>query len=170
MPLPARPEVFGNYTLRGFEEILEPDAVSWLPVTLGWRIVFALLLARLGWAAFKWGKKWWHDRYRRSALNRLDEIFTTDSAARERLQSLAELLKATALQAYPREEIAALSGSAWVSWLNQQSQELVFDQETGDLLAVALYRSDNETCDFQLGQLKAATAQWIRQHPGSHND
>ncbi len=167
MSFPALPDVFGNYALRGFEEIVPPDPVSWLPVTLGWRIVLVILLARFSWSAFKYSRKWWHDRYRRSALRKLEHIFTSDSVSSARLRSVAELLKATALHAYPRDEVAALSGTAWIGWLNQHAKEPLFDNELRNLLTTTLYRSEGNIDAAQLDQLRTAAAHWISQHPGA---
>jgi LPXTG-motif cell wall-anchored protein len=99
----------------GLKELPLPEPISWLPATPAWLLVGALLLALFGWLAWRRQRSWQRAQYRREALARI-------AAMRGGSGALAELplvLRATALAAYPREEVASLRGAAWLEWLNE---------------------------------------------------
>jgi hypothetical protein len=106
--------------LRSLKDIVVPAPVSWMPQTWGWLIVALLLLfAILLWCALAY-RRWRKNAYRREALKHLEEIEVAvrDAGKRARaLNDLGELVKRTALAAWPREDVAATSGSAWAAFL-----------------------------------------------------
>ena len=163
MDLPPFPDVFGNYAIRGIEEIQAPGPVSWLPQTLGWQVLAGLLLLWLLNLGRRRWQYWRRNRYRKFALLQLKAITTSAQESNRQLAAIAALLKATALQAYPRKEIAALSGSAWLDWLDQRTARPCFSK-TDELLTQQLYRDHREIGDEELKQLTLAIATWIREH------
>jgi hypothetical protein len=164
MSLPPLPEVFGNYAIRGIVEILPPEQVSWLPTTIGWRLV-ALLLAVLAtrWSWRRW-QRWLRNRYRTVAVAELEAILAAPASSQQKLASISRLLKATALQAYPRTEVASLSGAEWIKWLNACGNGSVFPRESTRLLAEAVYLRSTTIADSGLKDLAAASRRWIKQH------
>jgi hypothetical protein len=164
MPLPPLPEVFGNYAIRGIVEILPPAQVSWLPTTIGWRLVAliaGLLLIRWSWR--RW-QHWRRNRYRAAAIAELNIILATSASQQEKLSALSRLLKATALQTYPRTEIAPLSGPEWISWLDARGGGSVFPRESSHLLAETVYQRQAQIDEGALTDLAAAAQRWIKQH------
>lgn len=106
---------FGSDRMWGLKELPLPEPVSWLPAAPGWWVVGALLgvvLAGLVWARVRAYRR---QRYRRVALARIDSM-REDAAV---VGELPLVLRATALAAYPRDEVASLRGAAWVTWLNE---------------------------------------------------
>ena len=91
-------------------DIVVPEPVSWMPATAAWGVLGGLLLIILAWQLVALGRRWRANRYRREALSRLDEIERAASARPEALGSLPELVKITALAAWPRARVAGLSG------------------------------------------------------------
>ena len=164
MALPPLPEIFGNYTLRGFVEVEGPDAISWVPTAPGWRVVLALLLLGLAWWGWQRGKYWWRNRYRRYAVEELRAILSAENTTATKLGQISALLKATALQAYRRSDIAALSGASWIDWLNEGVPVPVFGEEHRALLTVEVYRAQPQLEPEQLLQLGSAVERWIGSH------
>ena len=74
---------------------------------VGWCVLVLLLL----WLGWRFWKRWQANAYRREALRELGEIETAP-------ERLPELLKRVALVAYPRAEVAELSGDAWLGFLD----------------------------------------------------
>ena len=109
---------FGNYLIRGIQEISMPDPVLWLPTAPGWRVVAVLLLLFGCYKLVRSIQRWRRNRYRREALRHLNTALATSQE--EALQQLPLLLKACALHAYAREEVAALSGQAWCAFLDSR--------------------------------------------------
>ncbi|MCI1001980.1 MULTISPECIES: DUF4381 domain-containing protein [Ochrobactrum] len=102
--------------LRTLHDIAIPPSVSWLPQTWGWALVAVLLLLGLAILLFRWVKRYRRNAYRREALQILENISNTAPAT-----EIAELLKRTALSAFPRADVAALSGGQWVAFLESHS-------------------------------------------------
>jgi hypothetical protein len=160
--LPPLPDIFGNYAIKGISEVLAPAAISWLPAAPGWRWLGLALLLLAGWRAWLALKKWHRNRYRREALQQLDKL------AREQgdslLQALSALLKATALQAYPRTEVAGLSGSRWLAWLEDKCEGAAFSPGSAKLLAEAVYRGPGNAAAGDYRQLLLEARHWILSH------
>lgn len=135
----------GGPTIAGLEklhEILLPDPVSWAPRTPGWYVALGLvvLVAAL----------WVHGRLRRALGNRYRRSALAALAAVERdlqrpgahaaaLAALPALLKRTALSAFPRVEVAALSGEAWLAFLDDTMGGKAFTEGEGRVLPLLAY-------------------------------
>jgi uncharacterized SAM-binding protein YcdF (DUF218 family) len=116
---------FTETALRSLHDIALPPPVSWMPQTWGWLALAILLLAVLLICAFLAYRKWQRNAYRREALRLLAgiEIKLRNPDTREKaIESLGELMKRTALAAWPRQEIAAASGADWVSFLQAHGE------------------------------------------------
>ena len=162
MSAPPLPEVFGNYALGDFVEVVAPTAVSWLPQTVGW---FWLGMALLAFGLYRgWLKlrHWYRNRYRREAEARLQNL-AAESDGYELVCEINRLLKLTAMVAFSRQQVARLSGADWTEFLNRQCQSPAFSPDQARLLAVGPYGA--MTVD-QAGarQLIAASLNWVRQH------
>ena len=164
MALPPLPEIFGNYALRGFEEIQAPDAISWLPSAPGWRVLLVVALVAACWKGWQYGKYWWRNRYRRFAIAELHSILSSDLDPASKLGRVSTLLKATALQAYDRRSIAGLNGGDWIKWLNSLVPGPLFDAEQQQLLTVEAYRAEPQLNEQDLQQLGGLVEQWIGSH------
>lgn len=162
--LPPLPDLFGNYAIAGIDEILTPEPISAVPQTLGWQLLLALLLLYLARRAQRRWQYWLRNRYRATALRQLAEIMQASADTGSRLAALAGLLKATALQAYPRREIAALNGEAWLQWLNRHTAEQSFNAGCEELLVTGQYQQQLSLSPTQLSEFASAVAQWIRHH------
>ena len=74
MSAPALPEIFGNYALQDFAEIVSPENISWLPQTAGWLWLGLVLLGLALHCAWRALKHWYRNRYRREAIDRLQAL------------------------------------------------------------------------------------------------
>lgn len=140
-----------------------PPPVGWWPPAPGWWLLALLAIAAIaGWlyARRRAAKRY----YRRAALRQAGEDFRRwqhDADAAAYADRCQRLLKETALTAYPREAVAALSGDAWLQFLDRQLRRPTFTQPPLDRLAHH-YRADTAPPDP--AQLHAATVRWIRRH------
>lgn len=158
MSVPALPEIFGNYVLGPeFVEVTSPQAISWWPQTTGWTLLAFILLGLAADRARKRLLHWYRNRYRREATQQLHHL------GRAGASDINRLLKLTALAAFPRERVASLSGESWVTFLNAQCDEPVFDAELGRLLALGAYTGQPLEKRAR-EQLMSASLTWIQQH------
>ena len=166
MALPPLPDVFGNYAVRGVAEILPPESVNWLPTTVGWRVLAVVLLVVTLRQVWRSAQHWLRNRYRGAAIRELEEISTACVSLDAQLTAISRLLKATALQAYPREEVAALTGRGWIEWLNATGGRATFSKESRYLLAEHVYRRQAEVTEQALLTLQDTSRLWIKHHSG----
>ena len=144
-------------SLQNLHDIVAPAPVGWWPPAPGWYMVLATLAIATLWLGVRTARRYRRNRYRRAALQRLARIHsecTTGQAATE----LAVLLKQTALAAWPRAQVASLSGQAWTDFLAGTGA----NEAIGRLNAVA-YRNV-EPDGPELERLFTAAEAWIRHH------
>ena len=144
--------------LEGLQEIGLPPAVSYMPQTIGWYVLLAMLVAALGVLAWRWRRSWVKNRYRREALAELAQLEQTSDVA-----ALPELMKRVALASSPRESVAALSGDAWLRFLNETGGSQSFSQGAGRLLPAISYGSV-QTSEAEKRDLFEVSRQWIKRH------
>lgn len=164
MSAPPLPEIFGNYALGDFVEIVAPDAISWWPQTAGWAwvaLLLGLVLARKLWRR---GRQWYRNRYRREALARLEDL-ESHRASADFPREINRLLKLTALAAWSRTGVASLSGQDWIDFLNQHCQPAPFQPPLAELLASGPYTTVAMDPDSGLHLLEASRT-WIAEHRG----
>jgi hypothetical protein len=148
--------------LAGLHPLREPPPVGWWPPAPGWWLLLAVLLAALlalGWLLLR--------RYRASAYRKraLAQLLTLREERLERgdpagyLAGTNALLKGIALHAWPRAEVAAKSGEAWLAFLNDTMPEGErFDPE----FVTAAYQRECPDIDLEAVHQSAVT--WIRHH------
>ena len=152
---------FGNYLIHGIDEISLPEPVSLWPSTIGWKLLALALAAYAILKMVQSARRWWRNRYRREALRRLSLL-----ASDAQLAALPVLLKATALQAYPREQVAALSGDAWLEFMDTHCVAAPFEGDIGKNLLDIAYRPKSQLrlSESQVNALMGASRIWIEHH------
>jgi len=152
--------------LADLKDIHLPPPIGIWPPAPGWWILAILLLIALIVIGRKLFLYWRRTAYRRAAARALKNLHAewqrhNDDNAFAR--SVNQLLKQTALTTYPREQVAALNGRAWLDFLDQQLRSSVFNatelQGFGDQ-----YRA--QTTVVPAAQLHDAALLWIRKHKG----
>ncbi|MCP4010442.1 MAG: DUF4381 domain-containing protein, partial [Proteobacteria bacterium] len=82
---------------------------------------------------------------------------------KDAVKGLPALLKRTAMQAYSREQVAALSGDEWQAFLNTHCQARPFTGETGMLLGRLAYQTAGIN-SAELRPLIKGIRLWIKHH------
>lgn len=135
-------------------EVPDPAPVSMMPQTAGWAVVAALLVLAAVWLAFRWWRNYRANGYRRAALAALAQVGDAPVA-------VSDILKRVAMITYGRRPVAALSGLAWVRFLDSNFAGTGFEAGAGSVLAQAMYASDAGAAPSGLNQL---ACEWVRQH------
>jgi hypothetical protein len=111
--------------LSNLRDLALPDPVAWWPPAAGVWILAATMLGLAAAALARAAACHRADAYRRAAARRLHAIDAAlaggTTARRDVGLAVFALLKRTALAAYPREEVASLSGPAFVDFLIRTS-------------------------------------------------
>jgi len=157
------------YGLDRLQDIVAPAGVPWWPPATGFWLVSALILLWLVAAVSVYVLRYRRDAYRREALARLKAIaprLRADDHRAETLAEVAELLKRTALAGYPREEVAGLSGSEWLAFLDRTGGGTDFITGPASVIAVVPYRSGiaEELSADEVAAVVGCVRRWIRRH------
>lgn len=165
--LDARPEFLphdlGTVGHQGFVEIVAPPRVSFVPRTPAWYVLGALLccaLIALGWRGLKRYRK---NVYRRAALQELKVLVQAVQKDRAAMAQAPLLLKRCALAAFPREQVAPLSGKTWLAFL-ERSAPGALDGQAGDCLVALAAGNSSATNLQQETLLLKGIGLWIRRH------
>ena len=156
-------------SLDRLHDIVVPASVPWWPPAPGWYWVLGFVLVLALWLLGKSFIRWQRNRYRREARAELarQEIMLRDPACRAAaLTAVAELLKRTALTAFPREEVATLTGSAWLEFLNRTGRTIAFTEGNGAVLEYAAYdpRTVAALEESKLNEIVSLVRGWIAHH------
>ncbi len=156
--------------LIGLRDIVLVEPVSYLPATLGWAVLGALVaVATAGLIRDRW-RRWRADAYRRRALDELAalEVQLRDPLRRAgALVGLAPLVKRTVLAFAPRERVAALSGEDWLRFLDDLGGRKSFVDGPGRRLEEAAFCSPERLDQFpdeETVALFGAVESWVREH------
>ncbi|MGA0617481.1 DUF4381 domain-containing protein [Paracoccus sp. KR1-242] len=146
-------------------ELREPAAVSMWPATPIWWVLAAAVTLLLLFVAWRWRQRRRANAYRRAALAALRAI--EPALARGDVPALAQLdllLRRTALAAFPRKDVAALTGPAWADYLDHTDPELPHGgfRELSPSLADTPYM--RQPGDVQGARLAELARHWIRHH------
>ncbi len=129
-------------TLEDLRGLALPEPPAYTPDTLAWWVLLgALLLGLLVLGVLLW-RRWRARRYRREgkiALRALAADLDDPARRRAAAQALPALVKRVALAAWPRDEVADLTGDDWLAFLDESYGGHEFQAGPGRLLATMAY-------------------------------
>lgn len=138
-------------SLSNLRDIVAPDPVSWWPLAPGWYGVIAIAAVAIVWFSIRAWKQWKANAYRRSALMILEDA--EDSSA------IATTLKRTALAAFPRSEVASLTGDAWCDWLEEKGPGPIEANARQSLARSVFARGD-----IDIEAMRGYAVSWVKEH------
>ncbi len=166
--MPNQDEYFGNLALKNFQELTIPDTTHWWPLAPGWTVLATILALLFLWRIFIMIKTYKANAYRRRALARLEQINSDYDQAhidpKNYLLQLRNILKATALIVYQRNEVASLNGQKWLEFLNTKTRKKVFSDDADFFMENELYKQHYEPDKRRLKLFSKSVAQWLAQH------
>jgi hypothetical protein len=157
-------------SLDRLRDIAEPAAVSWWPLAPGWWVILAFVAIAIVFFTARIFLQWKANAYRRAALRELETLTT--------VTEIHQLLKRTAIAAFPRDQVASLSGQAWCDWLGRTAN-IDLSPSFAQMMAVGVYRdarpSDpaaseraaSEGAASERGETARFAADWIKHHQSS---
>ncbi|WP_299637733.1 DUF4381 domain-containing protein [uncultured Ruegeria sp.] len=138
--------------LNMLEPTPEPAPVSMLPQTWGWLALAVILLGFVVLVSVVFVRGRRANAYRHHALAELANPDITSA-------KVAEILRRTALVAYPRKQVAGIHGDDWLNFLSQTSDDTNFLSDIGQSLIEAPYK------DLPPNRALAQLAQhWVKSH------
>jgi len=150
--------------LSNLRDIMLPASISYWPPAPGWWIVAATLLAALLILLAKAFALHRRNAYRRQALRELDEIGPAENVVAA--QRISAVLKRAALSAFPRRDVAHLSGVSWLAFLDRTGRTDAFSKGPAHMLP-ALALGAAPAADGEA--ILQAARRWVRHHhPGGN--
>ena len=137
-----------------------PDAIGWWPLAPGWWAIIAVAAVTIAYVSWRWYRAWQFNSPRRHALRELARFEAEYLEHRDPValgKQLSELLRRGMLAYAPREEVAGLTGDAWLRWLDQGMSVPYFHTEGGKSLLTLPYRDpDGDFADVDVNALLSA--------------
>lgn len=150
-------------SLEQLHDLALPAAIGLWPMAPGLLALTTMLGGVLLLAAWRLWRRQHANAYRRRARKALRTLALACQSDPLQLQELPALLKHTALQVWPREQIAPLSGAAWLAVLARQAPA----SELPDSLAELGYWPAERVIALPAAErqrLLRAVEHWIGQH------
>ncbi len=144
--------------------LYEPDPVSFSFDEPGWYMLFGITAALVLFLFYKWIRHYLKNGYRRQAIDLLKQVETklqkkADAAG---VNDVMIILKHVALTTYSRDEVSALQGLEWLSFLDQKGKKTAFRGHQ-EMIFSALYK-DELTSPEQVPDLIHNAKRWIHEH------
>jgi hypothetical protein len=120
-----------------------PDSANIWPIAFGWWVLLLLLLIAIG-LLIRFYKK--HLKQQRKKFTVLKQLKKLENQLRnnpdnETLAKVNILLRQLAITHYPRSDIASLTGSSWLHFLDRSGKTHDFSKGAGRILIEAPYRA-----------------------------
>ena len=155
--------------LAALHPLRDPASIGWWPLAPGWWVLIALAVIAIAIACYYLVRRYRANAYRRLALKQLQTIQSRyadgpgdDLCIQNTASDSNALLKSVALRVFPRHDIAALSGDAWLDFLNKTRRSESTDTEFSTAFANAAYLA--KVPDLDAEQLFRACQNWISNH------
>lgn len=150
--------------LEQLRDVHAPGFPSLWPPAPGWWVLALMALALL-WLGTRWiWRRLRLRRYRRSVLALFDGLAHNELAVTDPSRFAAEisaLLRRVALARFPRRQVAALEGAAWLDFLDRTGGGGRFSDGPGQVLAEGPYRPRLE---LDPGSVLALAKDWVRRN------
>jgi hypothetical protein len=142
-----------------------PGMIGWWPLAPGWWVLLGCLVIALGFLLRHYLRVRARRAASRHALQNLDALLDGYEQHRNAVTftaAVSELLRRTMLAYAPRDEVAGLTGEAWLAWLDRDLQQPQFVSGPGRQLVDLPYRNPAaETPDADIYALVTAVRQRV---------
>jgi len=144
-----------------------PPGPDWWPPAWGWWVLLAVGMALLAWFGPWLWRQFQLKRQRRQLLALLGQLERSGATVRgpEFLAQISQLLRRIALTRYPHQDVAPLSGTDWLRFLDVSGGGGRFERGAGRVLAEGPYRPEL-TEPLDTSALVMLVREWIDANTG----
>lgn len=134
------------------------------PPAPGWWMLAIIVFIFLLWIAVRLFRYWKRYRLQKEIFSSLDELQQhSDEQTPQFLAEISVLLRRVALVKFPRQQVAALTGKHWLSFLDLHGGGGEYSNGVGSVLADGPYtRYSEETGKVDRDALLSLTRKWIK--------
>lgn len=144
--------------------IFEPDPISFTFDTLGWKIVGVLCLILIIYGAYKWYLHYQKNAYKRNAIAVLNALNNNIGSKNNVaiVEKISVELKKVAIISFGRNQVAPLSGTSWLSFLQEKGKHTPFLQFDDEVHNVIYNRKEIDS--KKLTEMLQISIKWIKTH------
>jgi hypothetical protein len=134
-----------------------PPVIDWWPLAVGWQVLIIIIFIFCCYLLHKMYLRWKENKARRIAIVELKALkikFEDNEDPAFLIKQLSELLRRTMLAYVDRKEVAGLTGTEWLEFLDRGLEEKYFTLGIGQLMESLPYKSlDNHDKDVDIENL-----------------
>jgi hypothetical protein len=142
-------------------DIHVPPPVSIWPLAIGWWVLILGMFFLMG-LLFVSKNYWLKFRIKKTLLQACQNIqqqYDRDKNGAHALNALSILLKKSALQYYPRDQVEGLHGEAWLNFLSQTSKKIDMQKAQALFNEMVYQQQIQEDISYGFEMVK----EWIKQ-------
>lgn len=146
--------------LANLRDIHMPPSISLWPLAPGWYVLIIVCLLLIGVISYFSLKVWRRRQRRHSILTEMNQYCEQYAEnPNHALEKISALLRRIALARFNRIEVAGLTGSYWLQFLDRTGNTDNFTQGVGQHLVAAPYQRH---IDLDIKALQTLLHQWIK--------
>ncbi|WP_052260796.1 DUF4381 domain-containing protein [Photobacterium gaetbulicola] len=154
-----------TYILRELHDVVVPESVSWVPQTLGWKILLGVLLIIAGLLLVLRVLNWWNNRYRSEALAAITHLQLDDQNFEDSLYSILKIVLV-----YLDPGNGKLFGKSLLQQLDTLSGGTgAFDDDLGQRWTQSLVDPSTVLNLTERTRLQQKVVSWVKTHQGRHH-
>lgn len=154
-----------TYILRELHDVTVPDSVSWMPQTIGWKILGGLLLIFVGYLVYRYCINWWDNRYRQEAIKAIDGL---DNGSDSLPHDVFAVLKVVLV--HLNSSNANLFGQNFIVALDSRLERPLFNDDVSSRWIHSLV---NPTVQFEREEREIICERavtWLKTHSGCEDN
>lgn len=145
--------------------LMEIEQVPFSMDTIGWKILFAILIFLISLFLYKYYTSYKKNTYRRLAVIKIKQLQQTLKNRDVDLISKTMFhLKATALQTYNKTEVASLKGLEWLKFLDEKGKTAYFSKNEAVITKVLYSDLLDKSDEFNKNEFITSSIKWIKVH------
>ncbi|MCW5589387.1 MAG: DUF4381 domain-containing protein [Legionellales bacterium] len=141
-----------------------PPAITFWPPAPGWLILSALVIFMSAGIVYYFIRRYQNQRGKRFALQQLHTLqqqFAQPDYRPQIISNISQLLKRVALLHHPRQQVAGLTGTKWLQFLDESGHTQDFQHGIGKILISAPY---NQHIPENAEELFPLVKRWIEKN------
>jgi hypothetical protein len=152
--------------LAALRDIHLPAPIETWPPAIGWWLLAVIGVIACIAIIYALRRYWRANQYRREAIAQLRQLREQHAdTASDYLYHYTILLKRVALTHYPRAKVAALTGEAWVAFLDETCGSREFSMGAGQMLVQGQYQAaEHLDEEIDIDALHKLGEYWIKRH------
>lgn len=145
--------------------IMEPTPVAFTFDTVGWKILFMLIVVMAIFIAYNLYKKYKKSQYRRDAISTILKInLNNEIELSNFIKQIMFQLKQTALETFGRSKVASLEGDNWLQFLKETGKNTDFTSYKEEIFS-SIYKDKTVLKDrFNKKEFTELSIKWINSH------